>query len=151
MGRGRVCVWERDMCQECINQDATGADSTLALAHLYDNTFPSEGVWVTGAGSARVNGWYRRRELDNSSNSTYSYDWHWYQKPEDDNCFIIRHAERWLCRTRRPTLAYSRMCPTRGAFGRKNIPPPLPPAEGWTTDRNAEAPAPTLQVVSWSR
>merc|ERR1711964_426170 len=90
-----------------VAQKTLTADPSLGLAHLYrPGTFiqephpPGKGVWVTGAGIAEANGWYRRRE--NSEGPPRATHWHpkdfkfqsrgsqWYEK--DDGCFIYWHG-----------------------------------------------------------
>merc|ERR1711964_339642 len=142
-------------CERCEGSGTIRAEPTtlsLALAHLYDNTFPSEGVWVTGAGSAEANGWYRRRENDELPQSVQCWCWHGYQK--DDGCTIIRRPNYWLCRG--SSFAYFFRDPTFVDLAQDNelIAPPLPSAKGsylYQGKPQAKAPAPTLRVVSWSR
>merc|ERR1711964_877356 len=86
-------------------------DPALGLAHLYrkDRFVRVTGVELTGAGTANVNGWYRRLKacegppgrLHNRAGlpSWYKKDHRaWYKK--DDGCFIcydVKYKE-WHCR-----------------------------------------------------
>merc|ERR1711964_814707 len=75
-------------------------DPTLGLAHLYrEGRFHQPpGVEVTGAGIARVNGWYHRREA-----SEWPLQWSpaypWYAKDDGSFCYIYwePRVRYWFC------------------------------------------------------
>merc|ERR1711964_770427 len=142
-------------------------DPTLGLAHGYrEGRFHQPpGVEVMGAGIARVNGWYHRREANEGPPSNANFPrggWAqlmantggrpWYEK--DDGCYIFWYYTPGLrmyagrgsryCRDARNHLCYD----VRSMAA-------LPPAEGWQGyyERrpvlcDTKSPAPTLRVVS---
>merc|ERR1711964_631705 len=109
------------------------AKLTGDLAHLYkEGRFEHEGVEVTGAGLAHMNGWYRRRETSEVPTRAAWSDWireewvrytggrQWYEK--DDGCFIrwCSGSKRWSCWDGNDNARYW----VRGLAV-------LPPAAGW--------------------
>merc|ERR1711964_901374 len=108
-----------------------------------------------GAGSAQVNGWYRRRESTEGPPRAWVVSmgpvvpyWEtivagrqWYEK--DDDCYIYwSHGYReWLCLGGGEW--YYRQYRGGYVYGETN----LPLAEGWIVDYGVD-PAPTLRVVS---
>jgi len=135
---------------EAIENLAT--DPTLGLAHLYraGRFVRVTGVEVTGAGTAQMNGLYRRRENSEGPpwgwyDSGYSLPWWvhatqgrpWYEK--DDGCYIccdrISISKVWDCRIKEGATYYS--VESSAA---------LPPAQGWTKMSWNEGPAPTVSL-----
>jgi len=134
---------------EAIENLAT--DPTLGLAHLYraGSFVRVTGVEVTGAGTAQMNGLYRRREnsegpptgwFDSSSWVHATQGRPWYEK--DGGCYIYHDCDGttaifkgWGCRNK-DGLTYYRVESSAA----------LPPAQGWTKSWRGEGPAPAVSL-----
>merc|ERR1711964_167924 len=120
----------------------------------------NDGVEVTGAGSAEVNGWYDRKELaEGPPPGWYSWSplgniqWRWRQErmhanrpwyQKDDGCFIRYDEHAWFIHTPNGYRLYARRS------GRQ-YPEDAPPAQEWNTayipvGMRGAVPAPTVTV-----
>jgi len=150
-------------CPRCDASGTIPADPSLGLARFYrPKKFTQEGVEVLGAGSAYLNGWYRRREADEGPPGVWRgtdeaplvlpKEWiqwtkgrPWFEKDDGSfiwsiNVFIGDKRGTWWCCDERAHPLYH--VETESA---------LPPAAGWVVKRgrrDGKSPPPTLRVVS---
>jgi len=134
---------------EAIDNHTT--DPAHGIAYLYRaGRFVRVGVEVTGAGTTRLNGWYRRREASEGPPRCYSevitcQEWvqdtegrPWYEK---DGCCIYweEDDEMWEFASEHDTCVFYSV----------NSDALVPPAGGWSCESGiGDAPAPTLRMVS---